>query len=182
MDLMEMNLSRHSISSRDKKAQPRRLGFGVVALGARSANRGGRSRGLQQFPHAPDVIGDASGHSRDYAKRLVDAAKVVEREPARNSGPVVLPLLAEGVRQPSESAKSHARAQIVALNDGCADALRIGLPHDWDYLDGSNLGGRVPRFAFAGGPVDFDELREAGEPIMQRVRDRGSVGRESRPW
>jgi len=48
---------------------------------------------------------------------FVDPAKVVERKPARDSSPVVLPLLAKGVREPSESPVAHARAQVAALEN-----------------------------------------------------------------
>jgi hypothetical protein len=35
--------------------------------------------GAQQFPHAPDVIRDLGFHCGSAAKRLVDAAEIVER-------------------------------------------------------------------------------------------------------
>jgi hypothetical protein len=72
------------------------------------------------------VIRDPRRHGRRHAKRFVDAAKIVEREPARDSGPVVLPLLAKGIREPREAANAHTRAQIAALDDAGADTLSIG--------------------------------------------------------
>jgi len=67
--------------------------------------------GFQQFAHAPHVV-DPRSHRGRHAKRLVDAAEIVEREPARDSGPQWFsPLFAEAVRQPGKSAQAHARAQ-----------------------------------------------------------------------
>lgn len=151
----------------------------MVAVWAKpESNQIGSCR-LQQFPHAPNVIGDLRFHGGSNAERLVDATKIVEREPARDSGPVVLPFLAEAIRQAREAAKAHANAKILAFHNAGADALGIGLPVDWDSLHGCYFGGRVPRFAFLGGSVDFDELREASKPIMQRRSDGGAVRREA---
>jgi hypothetical protein len=47
---------------------------------------------------------------------------------------VVLPLLTECVRKAGETARAHTNAEVLAFNDGCADAVRIGLSYDWDYL------------------------------------------------
>ena len=62
------------------------------------------------------MIGDPSSHCGRHSQRLVDAAEVVKREPARDRGPVVLPLLAKGIRKPGGPPVAHARAQIVALD------------------------------------------------------------------
>jgi hypothetical protein len=151
----------------------------MVAVWAIAETSQSGSCGLQQFANAPHVVSDPRSHCRGDSQRLVDAAEVVECERAGDGGPVVLPLFTEAVGQPCEPAEAHPYGQVLPLHDRCADAFRIGLTHDWDYLDGSNLGGRVPRFAFACCAVDLDELREAGQPIMQRARDRGSVRREA---
>lgn len=59
------------------------------------------------------MIRNPRSHRGRDSQRLVNAAKIVKREPAGYSGPVILPLLAEGVRQPCEAAKAHARAQLL---------------------------------------------------------------------
>ncbi len=41
----------------------------------------------------------------------MNAAEIVKGEPASDSGPVVLPFFAEGIREARESAKAHTRAQ-----------------------------------------------------------------------
>ena len=43
------------------------------------------------------MIGDPSGHSWRNSQRLVNAAEIIEGEPAGNAGPVVLPFLTECV-------------------------------------------------------------------------------------
>lgn len=48
--------------------------MGPAAYSGREAIR---SRGLQQFAHRPDVIGDPGFHGRRHAQRLVNADKVV---------------------------------------------------------------------------------------------------------
>jgi hypothetical protein len=73
-------------------------GIGVVVPSSKSSVQA-ESRGLQQLAHAPNVVGDPRSHGRRHAKRFVDAAEVVEREPARDGGPVILPLLPEGVSE-----------------------------------------------------------------------------------
>lgn len=70
------------------------LGLILVAVSAKAEKIGAASRGLQKFPHAPDVIRDLSFHRGRHAKALVDPAEIVEGEPHYNSGPVVLPFLA----------------------------------------------------------------------------------------
>jgi hypothetical protein len=82
---------------------------------------------------------------------------------------VVLPLFAEGVRESSESPVAHASAEIVALDNRSADTFRIGLAEDWDLFHRSYFSGALPAFAFAGGTIDLDELRETSKPIMESV-------------
>jgi hypothetical protein len=69
----------------------------IVVVGARGEET--ISRRLQKFTHTPDVIRDSSGHRGRDAKRFVDAAKVVEGEPASDGSPMVFPFLTEGVRE-----------------------------------------------------------------------------------
>src|ERR1700733_16219115 len=92
---------------------------------------------------------------------------------------MVFPFLAESVREARKAPITHAGTEIRTLHDRGTDALRIGLPVDWDLFHGSYFGWAVAAFAFAGGAVDLDELCEARQPIMQRIRDGRFVGRES---
>jgi hypothetical protein len=109
----------------------------------------------------------------------VDPAKIVERKPAGHGGPMVLPLLTKGIREPGESPVAHARAQTAALDYGSADTLGVGLAEDWDNLHGLNLRRAVTRFAVLGGSVDLDEFRVASESIVQCCGNCGTVRRES---
>jgi hypothetical protein len=69
----------------------------------------------QTFNHAASsgsrtvqmLIRDPRCHGRRHPQSLMTAAEVVEREPARDSSPVVLTLLAETVGEASEAAKPH---------------------------------------------------------------------------
>src|SRR5689334_6426919 len=62
-----------------------------------------RSRGLQEFAHAPDMIANSRCHRRGRSQCLVDATEVIKREPDHDGRTVVLKLLAETVREASES-------------------------------------------------------------------------------
>jgi hypothetical protein len=66
----------------------------------------------------------------------VNLAEVVVGEVQSNRGFVILELLAEGVRYPSESAYMHSHCEILALDVGCADAMRVRVSadHNWDRL------------------------------------------------
>ena len=77
----------------------------------------------------------------------MDAAKVVERKPARDSGPMVFPFFAEGIRKPRETARAHPNAEVLALDDRSADALRVRCSHNWDYLYGLDFSRAVPALA-----------------------------------
>ncbi len=125
------------------------------------------------------MIGNPRCHRRRNSEALVNSAKVVKREPAGDSGPMVLPFLAEGVREARESAIAHARAQVIALYNRGANTLGIRLAEDWALFRRSYLSRAISAFAFASGSVDLDGLREAGEPIMQRGRDARFVRGES---
>jgi hypothetical protein len=60
---------------------------------------------FQQSRTLQTLIGDLGFHSGRHAQCPMDAAEVVEHKPQRDDGPVVLPLLAEGVRESRESAR-----------------------------------------------------------------------------
>lgn len=72
---------------------------------------------FEQFRHAPNVIGDPGGHGGSNSKRLVDATEVVKSEPHRDSGPVILPSLGKCIGEPRKAPKSHARAEVAALDN-----------------------------------------------------------------
>ena len=91
----------------------------------------------------------------------MDAAKIVVCEVQAESGPKVLPLLAESVRQSRESANLHSHREILPLNDRSADTARIGVTNNWDHLRGNNFTGRVAAFRFRIA-VHLDEAREVG--------------------
>src|SRR5579863_510383 len=143
----------------------------VVVVSAKVETSLGR---FQQFADAPHMVRDSSGHSRGYAERFVDAAKVVKCKPAGHSGPMVLPLLTERVSQASEAACAHANGEVLAFDNRSANALGVRLTHDWDYLHGLDFGGAVSRFAFLRSAVNLDELCKVAA-ILQGVEDRGAV-------
>ena len=89
------------------------------------------------------MVGYSSGHSGRNSQRFVNAAKVVESEPACNSSPVVLPFLRERIREARKAARSHSDAEVLPFNDRSADALGIGLTENWDSLHGRDFSGGV---------------------------------------
>src|SRR5688572_13603010 len=90
----------------------------------------------------PHVVRHASFHRWRYAKRLMHPGEVVEHEVERDCCRVVLKLLAEGVRQPSESANAHAHREVLALDVAGRDVLRIRLTAD-DFCFASDAHGRA---------------------------------------
>jgi hypothetical protein len=84
---------------------------------------------------------------------------------------MVLPFLAESVREPSKAAVTHTGTEIRTLHDRRADAFRIGLSVNWDNLHGLNLGRAVTRFALGTGAIDLNEFRVASEPVVKGRRD-----------
>jgi hypothetical protein len=150
--------------------------WGVALVAASAARETCReiSCGLQQFAYAPRVIGDPSGHRGRNAKRFVNPAEVVEREPAGQRCPVVLPLLTEGVGQSCKSSRTHTDREILAFDMRRANAFGVGLPHDWDYLHGLHFCGAVASFPGNRGAVDLDAHGEV-RAILKRVRDCGAI-------
>src|SRR6266851_3468221 len=86
---------------------------GVNAV-ARDIRRRKRSR--YKLRNRPDVISYAKRHRRRTAQRFVDSAEIVEAHPKRDSGAMVLQLLAESVGQLGTAAHLHPRRQIEALH------------------------------------------------------------------
>ena len=59
-------------------------------------------------------------------QRFVNPAEVVVGEVQAVRGPQILPLLAERVRQPSESPHSHANREVLTLDIAGAYVARVG--------------------------------------------------------
>jgi len=70
----------------------------------------------QQFLQCPDVIRDPRFHCGSDADRAVDSHEIVVGKIQGERSVVILPLLTEGVRQPSESANLHSHGQVLALD------------------------------------------------------------------
>lgn len=68
------------------------------------------------------------------AERLMNLAEVVIHEMERNGMSVILDLLAEGVRQPSEAAHVHPHGQVLALDVTGRDMTGIRIASDRDAL------------------------------------------------
>jgi hypothetical protein len=90
----------------------------------------------------------------------VGAAEIVEREPASDSGPVLLPLFAEGVGEARETPIAYARAQVAALHNRSADTIRIRIAADWEHLHGLYFGARVSALAFGRCAINLNDSPE----------------------
>ena len=73
----------------------------------------------------------------------MDANEVVIGEIQGKSRIVVLPLFAESVGQPGESANLHSHRQVLTLDMRRSNLARVGLPDDWDNLRCYHFRGRV---------------------------------------
>ena len=85
----------------------------------------------RRIAHGPNAIRDPRCHRRSHADRLVNAAEVVEREPARNGCPVILPFLRKGIRQ---ARRTLMRVERFWRSNRSANAFGVRLTHDWDYF------------------------------------------------
>jgi hypothetical protein len=156
----QQHSNRQEIHGADHFISQPRPGRGLVAALTKAENNQIQSRSLQQFAYAPDVIRDSGGHCWRYTQRLVDTNEIVKTEPQSNCSPVVLPFLAESIRQASESPSSHAYAQILPFNNRGANSFRVGATHNWDHLRTGYFWGRVSVFIASCRTINLDELRE----------------------
>ncbi len=101
----------------------------------------------------------------------MNAPNVLPAVEQRGCCPVVFPLSTERVGEPREPAILHSQTEIGPLDNRRAHARRIGLAHDWDYLDGLQFCGAVPLLSVLECSVDLNQLRVAGDVVMQSVAD-----------
>ena len=64
----------------------------------------------------------------------MDASEVIPAVPEHNGCAVVLPPFTEGIREPREATEAHAQGQVRAFDNRRANAIRVRLTHNWDYL------------------------------------------------
>ena len=81
-----------------------------------------------------NVIGDSSRHRWRNTQRFVDAPEVVPAIPEHHSGAVVLPFLAERIRQPCKATEAHSQRKVGSFHNRSANTLGIRLPHYRDNL------------------------------------------------
>jgi len=84
----------------------------------------------------------------------MDAPEVIPAVPEHDGSAVVLPLIAEAIREASEPAKFHPKRKVAAFHDGRTNAVRVGLTHNWDYLHALDLGRAVAALPLTRGPVE----------------------------
>ena len=106
------------------------------------------------------MIGNSRFHRRRYADCTVNPAKIIIREIQSKRSPVILPLLAESVCQPSEAPNLHPHREVLTLDMGRAYFLGVGMADNWDYLRGNHFSRRVAPLIFRTGPIHLDELRK----------------------
>ena len=109
----------------------------------------------------------------------MNPAEVVIREVQAVRGPQILPFLAEGVRQARQAAHLHSDGEVLPFHDGSADTGGIAMAEDYDHLSIKDFSGRILAFTFRRLPVNLDELCVAGNPIFQRIGDRGNIRLEA---
>ena len=94
------------------------------------------------------MVSESSLRGGGYADGAVDSDKVVMCEPQARSSIVVLPFLAEGVRQAGEAANLHPHREVLALDVRRANLVRVGASDEWDHLRCDHFRGWVAVFAF----------------------------------
>ena len=107
----------------------------------------------------------------------MDSAKIVIGEVQAVSGPKVVPLFTEGVRESGEAAHLHSDGEVLAFDNRCADAARIRTAHNWDHLRAGDFRRSVPCFAVARRSIHLDDLGEVATVAEGRC-DGGTVRSE----
>lgn len=113
---------------------------------------------------------DASFHRRSDPQGLMNPAKVVVHVKQSNHGGVVLKLLAEGVRQASESAHVHTHVEILTLHVASRDVLLIRGADHFDALGAKTLRGAVALLSLRIVAEYLDQLRVV-DLVTERVRN-----------
>ena len=109
----------------------------------------------------------------------MNPAEIVVGEVKAVGSPRIFPLLAEGVRQPRETAHGHADREILAFHVAGANLRGVGVSHDWDLLRVRDIGGAVPALTFGiGVAVDLDDLGEVAT-VAEGGRNRAQIGLEA---
>ena len=87
----------------------------------------------------------------------MNAPEVVPHEVQRNAGGVVLDLLRERVREPSEAAHAHPHCEVLAFDIAGIDVLRVGVTDFAFFLARRADGGAVPLLPFGIVAVNFHQ-------------------------
>ncbi len=76
--------------------------------------------------------------------RPMDSDKVVVGKMEGDCRLKIIEFLAERIGQACQSAARHAERQILALNMGCRNQVRIGVPNNFPALSGNHFGRAIP--------------------------------------
>src|ERR1017187_2844464 len=100
---------------------------------------------MRNVRNRPRTLADPRFHRGSNTQGLMDADEVVVHMEQRQHSDMVFELLTEGIRQPGEPPHVHPHVEILSLNVGRADVLRV-----WRTDDRLSLGAKTLRRAVTG--------------------------------
>src|ERR1039457_2943948 len=118
----------------------------------------------------PRLTGYTRFHRRRNAQGRVDAAKVIVHMKQRQHSDMIFKLLTEGVRQPGEPPHVHPHVEILSLNVGRADMLRVGRTNDRLSLGPKTLCRAVTDCSLGIAAINLDQLREV-DIVCEGIRN-----------
>lgn len=121
------------------------------------------------------MIRQVRTHGRSDAKRFVNAAEIIVCEVNTVRGPQVVPLLAEGVRQPREAAHGHADRRVLPFNWPVQIFAGSGLPMTGTFSACVTSAGLYRSLALLVLRVHLHELREIAA-VAKDIRYCGYIG------
>src|ERR1035441_6159126 len=105
------------------------------------------------------MLTNTSFHCRGNTERLMDAHEVVVHMKQRDHSDVVIELLTEGVRQPSETPHVHSHIEVLAFHIAGADVLMVRGADDIHALGAKTLRRAVTGLSLGIVAVNLDQLR-----------------------
>src|ERR1035437_4531738 len=94
------------------------------------------------------MIGNASSNRRGGFQGRVNSGKIVVHHVERHGGGVVLDLLRERVRKPSEPAHTHAYREVLSFDVAGRNVFRVWISDNANFLAPSADGGAIVLLTF----------------------------------
>jgi hypothetical protein len=149
------------------------MGSDSVAFLGRSLHR--RSLGeFNDFLNGLYMLSDSRFHRWRHAQGLMDPREIVVHVEQRHGMRVIFDLLPERIGEPREPAHLHPHREVLPLDIGRADVLRVRASRDVLWRTAKALARAVARLAFRRGALDLVEHRVI-DVRAERIFDRRKI-------